>query len=308
VRESEDREAEAGAATAGEDGHRAELEQRVRDLEEELQAQREELEMQNEELRVQLDELHRINLELGRQVEERKKAEEELKRRAALIDLSPDAIIVRRLDGTITLWSRGAEALYGWSKAEAVGQTTHSLIKTVFPVPLEKINEQLVETGRWSGVLVHTAKDGRRVVVQSWWLAEKDAQGHLRDLLESNVDITGRIRLEDDLREARDWAELYLDIMGHDIKNLNQVATTYLELIQGDENLTGEQRSIIGNVLNAIRGSAAIVDNVRKVQEITTRKAIPQPEDINGMILKYIRVTPRPEGRNIMINYTPRRA
>jgi hypothetical protein len=198
--------------------------------------------------------------------------------------------------------------LYGWSKAEAVGQTTHSLIKTVFPVPLEKINEQLVETGRWSGVLVHTAKDGRRVVVQSWWLAEKDAQGHLRDLLESNVDITGRIRLEDDLREARDWAELYLDIMGHDIKNLNQVATTYLELIQGDENLTGEQRSIIGNVLNAIRGSAAIVDNVRKVQEITTRKAIPQPEDINGMILKYIRVTPRPEGRNIMINYTPRRA
>ena len=46
----------------------------------------------------------------------------DLRRQAALLDLSPDGIIVRRLDGTITSWSHGAEALYGWTKAEAVGQ------------------------------------------------------------------------------------------------------------------------------------------------------------------------------------------
>ena len=54
-------------------------------------------------------------------------------RQAELIDLSPDAIIVRKLDGTITFWSKGAEKLYGWTKEEAIGQDMQQPVKDRIP-------------------------------------------------------------------------------------------------------------------------------------------------------------------------------
>jgi PAS domain S-box-containing protein len=135
-------------------------------------------------------------------ITERKQAEESLKKQAALIDLSPDAIITRHLDGTITSWSKGAQLLYGWTSQEAVGQTTNTILKTRFPQPLEQIVKQLQQTGYWSGELIHCTKDGIQVIVQSRWQAEFDDQGNMIDLLESNVDITERKEAEVKLRNT----------------------------------------------------------------------------------------------------------
>ena len=60
-------------------------------------------------------------------INERKKVEEACTKQSSLIDLSPDAIIVKNLDGTITFWNAGAERLYGYSKEEAIGQKIHVL-------------------------------------------------------------------------------------------------------------------------------------------------------------------------------------
>jgi two-component system CheB/CheR fusion protein len=39
---------------------------------------------------------------------------------AALLELAP--VLVRDMDSRIVLWTRGAERLYGFSKAEAIGR------------------------------------------------------------------------------------------------------------------------------------------------------------------------------------------
>ncbi|HTL58976.1 MAG TPA: PAS domain S-box protein [Candidatus Limnocylindrales bacterium] len=127
---------------------------------------------------------------------------ETVERLARLVDLAPAATIVRQLDGMITFWSHGAERLYGWSKEEVLGRRTHELLRTEFPEALENIVAKVRRGKIWQGELRHCTRDGRRITVQSYWLAELDSDGEVTELLESNLDITERKRMEEVLREA----------------------------------------------------------------------------------------------------------
>ena len=69
-------------------------------------------------------------------ITERKRTEEVRERLAAVVDSSDDAIISKTLDGTITAWNRGAEKVFGYSSAQAVGQPMRILI------PPERANEE----------------------------------------------------------------------------------------------------------------------------------------------------------------------
>ena len=136
---------------------------------------------------------------------ERRQAEEVLEDRSRLLDLSHDTIFVWRADDSvITFWNRSAEELYGWTRQEAVGKTTHDLLKTTYPQPLSAIMRQLTETGRWEGELVHTTRAGTQVIAASRWSRQADAQGRPGRILESNNDITARRHVEDMVRKARD--------------------------------------------------------------------------------------------------------
>jgi PAS domain S-box-containing protein len=142
-------------------------------------------------------------------ITERKKALEATAKQAELIDLSPDAIIIRKVDGTITFWSKGAEKLYGWTKDEAIGQDINSLLKTELPQSLEAIQNTLKIEGKWSGEIVHVCKDGSKLVVQSYWLGKFGSDGKIVEVLESNVDITERIQMQLKLEESAVRLEEY---------------------------------------------------------------------------------------------------
>ncbi|HTY91053.1 MAG TPA: sensor histidine kinase [Methanocella sp.] len=102
-------------------------------------------------------------------------------------------------------------------------------------------------------------------------------------------------------------AELYLDIMGHDINNLNQVTIGNLELISEDPNLTAEQKESIADALGSASSSAGIIDNVRRIQAINERQEAFQPEDINDMIIECIRDAPNPADKKVTITYAPKK-
>jgi PAS domain S-box-containing protein len=121
---------------------------------------------------------------------------------AALLNLTHDSIFVRDMSGRILFWNRGAEEMYGWSKAEALKNAVHVLLSTEFPKPLEQIEADVLESGRWEGELVHRRRDGTRIVVASRWALQRDAQGAPVGILETNNDITLRKQAEEVLRES----------------------------------------------------------------------------------------------------------
>ena len=92
--------------------------------------------------------------------------------------------MTRSMGGRISFWNHSAEELYGWRKEEAVGKVSHDLLKTQFPKPLEEIESELVRNGQWEGKLVHTTREGARVVVESRWTLK--LEGQLGALIEIN--------------------------------------------------------------------------------------------------------------------------
>lgn len=118
-----------------------------------------------------------------------------IRSQAKLLDLTHDAIFVRDLKDCITFWNRAAENMYGWPEAAALGKTSHELLQTHFPVPLEEINAQLLRNGYWEGDLVHTRRDRSKVSVSSRWSLQRDQRGEPSSVLETNTDIEERITL-----------------------------------------------------------------------------------------------------------------
>jgi two-component system, LuxR family, sensor kinase FixL len=148
-------------------------------------------------------ELQSTNATLYTEIAERKRAEETLRAQANLLNLTHDTVMVREMNGVITYWNQGAEAMYGWTKEEALGKVSHLLLQTVFPQPLEHIFAELVRSGRWEGELIHTGSDGKRIVVASRWALQRDEQGRPVAALEINNDITARKRAEEALHQAQ---------------------------------------------------------------------------------------------------------
>jgi PAS domain S-box-containing protein len=136
-------------------------------------------------------------------ITERKRAEEALREQGSLLNLTHDSIFVRDMHFVITYWNHAAEELYGWTAEKAVGKVSHQLLRTVFPVPMDEILEELLRTGRWEGELVRTKADGTRVIVASRWSLQRDRRHQPLAILETNNDVTERKRAAEALRQAQ---------------------------------------------------------------------------------------------------------
>ncbi len=143
-------------------------------------------------------------------ISEVRRAEEAAKKQAQLVHLSHDAIFVRRFDGVIESWNRGAQELYGFSREEAIGHVSHELLATSFPQPTAEIEAELRSGGCWAGELRQQTKDGRLVIV----LANKQyARGEdgVERVLAANRDITERTFADRALRESEERLRLFIE-------------------------------------------------------------------------------------------------
>jgi two-component system, cell cycle sensor histidine kinase and response regulator CckA len=78
-----------------------------------------------------------------RDISERRRTEEDLRRLASIVVCSDDAIIGKTLEGIITDWNAGAERMYGYSAKEAIGKSVGMLVPVDRPNEIRDVLERL---------------------------------------------------------------------------------------------------------------------------------------------------------------------
>src|ERR1700685_1207580 len=78
-----------------------------------------------------------------RDISERRRTEEDLRRLASIVTCSDDAIVGKTLEGIITSWNAGAERIYGYSAKEAIGQSIVTLVSAGRPNEIPEMLQRL---------------------------------------------------------------------------------------------------------------------------------------------------------------------
>ncbi|MBE9047407.1 PAS domain S-box protein [Pleurocapsales cyanobacterium LEGE 10410] len=141
-----------------------------------------------------LDTCSRI-IEAFQSERQKQQAEEKNREQAALLNVATDAIMVRGLDDRIQFWNRGAQQIYGWTEAEALGQNASELLYGEPLSNIEQLWRSLEEQGQWQGELKQVTKAGREIIVESRWTLVKET-GNPRSVLVVNTDITEQKQLQ----------------------------------------------------------------------------------------------------------------
>ncbi len=164
--------------------------------------------------KLRLDALEaRIKADAEAQASVRRVAELELAQKTsamltAIIDSSEDAILSKNLDGIITSWNRGAEKLFGYCAAEAIGQTMLML----FPPGLEDEERGILERIRRGETMGHfdtvrRTKAGVMIDVSVTISPILDAAGHVIGASKIARDVTERNRARAELEQHRERLE-----------------------------------------------------------------------------------------------------
>lgn len=221
---------------------------------------------------------------------ERTRREQTLAERAALLDLSTDAIIVRDLEGHIVYWNRGAEQLYGWTAEEAAGKIIHALLQTQGPEPMDRIQEELLHKRCWKGELAHRARDGRRVVVHCRKVLNLSGDGKSGVVLETNTDISERKRAEQLTREQQERLRYTEKIaaagqlaasLAHEINNPLTSVTNALYLLDHRPDLDAEGKNLIAGARSELERVSRIV---RQSLSYYRTGTAPQKVDLAAMV------------------------
>ncbi|MGA9140886.1 MAG: HAMP domain-containing sensor histidine kinase [Methanocella sp.] len=118
-----------------------------------------------------------------------------------------------------------------------------------------------------------------------------------------------RKRTEKALLESKQQAELYVDLMAHDINNMNQIALGFLELAlqRLDENkkLGEEDRFTIEKPIDTLHSSARLIHNVKKLQQAKAGGLETRAVDLDEILARVVNEYAIVPGRNITIDYMP---
>ena len=242
--------------------------------------------------------------------EQLKGRERELKKQRDLaqryLDVAGVLFVVINADHTIRLINRHGCELLGYREEELVGKDWFT---TVIPEASREARRQIFDAAIASGNALPrrenpvVTRNGDELILAWQDTVLTDDDGRPVGLVGSGSDITDRIRAEEALRVAHNEANLYLDIMAHDINNANAVALGYADLLV--EALEGKEREMIRKLRSGISRSIEIIQNVSTIRRLHSHETATRPVDLDAVIRAEIAHHPDAgiiyEGRSVRV-------
>jgi PAS domain S-box-containing protein len=235
----------------------------------------------------------------------RKQAEEARSQLASIVESSEDAIIGKTLDGIITSWNAGAERIYGYTAREAIGHNISMLAPPDIRDEIPAVFDRMQSGGRFEHhETLRRRKDGTLINVSLTISPIINNTGDITGVSTIARDITENKRVERELQDAKAQAEMYNDLLSHDINNMNQIGIGYLELALSAPGQDSETRELLEKPLDALRNSSRLIHNVRKLQEIRASAGRIAPVDICQMLDEVRAQYSEIKNRNVRIDLT----
>ncbi len=195
-------------------------------------------------------------------ITERRRSEEQIEEQAALLDNAQDAIIVRDLNGAVLFWNKGAERMYGWTRAEAMAHNIGDLLYSDAG-KFKDINRVILNRGEWSGEVLHLTKDKRELSVQARSTLVWDKAGRPKSVLAINTDITEKKKIEAQFMRAQRTESIGTLAGGiaHDLNNILTPIMMSIEMLKQNASDPMTNR-ILDTVEVSCRRGASIVQQV----------------------------------------------
>jgi PAS domain S-box-containing protein len=230
--------------------------------------------------------------------EARRRAEDELRNQASLLDKARDAIIATDPTHRIAYWNASAERLYGWTSAEVFGRLLMELGLGYDPERFKAAREKLLATGEWRGGFRLRKKTGEPVQVETTWSLVLDDNSQPRSILIIDTDVTEKKKLEVQLLRADRLESIGMLAGGvaHDLNNvlapilmgcglLRHTLTDrgVLDILGSMESSAQHGRALVQQLTTFARGGegelstvqvAPIIDDVRRLVQQSMPRSI----------------------------------
>jgi PAS domain S-box-containing protein len=222
-------------------------------------------------------------------VTDRRQAEDERLKLAAIVESSGDAIMAADLNGNLTSWNSGAEKLFGYTAEEVLGTPITMLAPPDRAGEPRKFFEQVLAGEAITGVdTVRRRKDGTLIDVSFTYSPLRDATGAVvgasaiaQDIGERRKAAAERERLVEELAEQNErlreldrLKDEFVALVSHELRTPLTSIRGYLELVLEGEagDLTDEQRQFLGVVERNAHRLLALVGDLLFLAQVEAGK------------------------------------
>jgi PAS domain S-box-containing protein len=173
-------------------------------------------------------------------ITEKKRAEIGLKRLAAIVESSEDAIISKTLKGIITSWNSAAEKMFGYTEDEIIGKPIDILI----PHTNRQEEKEIISKIKAGQKIDHfetirLRKDGTEINISLTVSPIKNDKGEIVGASKISRDITKRVELDQKLRlyteqlkELNKYKDEFMAMASHELKTPLTVIKANLQLLE----------------------------------------------------------------------------
>ena len=224
---------------------------------------------------------------IARDISARLHGDEAIARLAAIVNSADDAIVSKTLDGVITSWNRAAQAMFGWTAAEAVGQ------RITLIIPRERWPEEdevLARVCKGESIdhfdTVRVRKSGERIDVSLTVSPVKDARGRIIGASKIARDVSDRKRAEAErtkllqtVQQAREEAEelnrskdQFLAVLSHELRTPLNAIFGWARMLQSAAMDEATSQRAIDAILRNATAQVQLVEDLLDVSRIITGK------------------------------------